>query len=97
MTSAASAHPSTEARAGHSASGQIKTNALAVHRALANHPNSTAAELWRCLDMDVVEVRRRLDDLRKAGIAEQSGKRKCEVAKTLAFEWRLTPKQMDLF
>ncbi len=89
------AHPSTEARSRHVASGKMEANAARVLGALTGHPNATAAELSWQLDMDTVEVRRRLSDLQNRGLAEHVSKRKCRVANTLAFEWRRVPKASE--
>ncbi len=67
------ADPSTSylAEEGHTRSGQRATNAGRVGDALRAMPGAVASELAECTGLDVVEVRRRLDDLHKLGQACQ--------------------------
>lgn len=52
-------------------SGQRETNAGKVSAALRACPGAVASELVEPTGLDVVEVRRRLDDLHKLGLAYQ--------------------------
>ena len=67
------------------------TNLLRVYEALLAQPGSTAGELAKAIPMDVVEVRRRLNDLHLAGEAKRSDKRRtCTQANNKQYAWRLT-------
>lgn len=70
-------------------SGKRATDRQIVEQAVRDWPNSTAAELHLHLFgcMDLITVRRRLDDLRKMGLAKQGEQRKCRIAGTLALTW----------
>lgn len=71
---------------------QAQTNADIVLECLRIYPAMTAAELChadeRLQRMGVVEVRRRLSDLKVAGKAERMTCVKCAIAKTLAARWK---------
>lgn len=55
----------------HTRSGNRATNAEQVHGALLSMPGAVASEIAERTGLDVVEVRRRLDDLHKTGRAYQ--------------------------
>lgn len=61
----------------HTRSGRRATNTEAVATALRSMPGAVASELAERTGLDVVEVRRRLDDLHKAGrVAQGKAKRR---------------------
>jgi hypothetical protein len=77
-------------------SGHRHTNAEAVLRTLSAYDSHTAAELTRVLDLDVVEIRRRLYDLHLNSLVLQGDRRKCRVAKTSAIAWEITTEGREL-
>ncbi len=67
------------------------TNLLRVYGALLAQPGSTAGELAKAIPMDVVEVRRRLNDLHLAQEAKRSDKRRtCSQANNKQYAWHPT-------
>lgn len=62
---------SAYAEATHTLSGKRASNAERVLRAVEGNPGAVASELVSPSGLDVVEVRRRLDDLHKLGLAVQ--------------------------
>lgn len=55
--------------------------------AVKTWPGSTAAELDRSYGTRGGQVRKRLNDLRLAGLARKGKKRKCRVTGRSAYEW----------
>lgn len=81
-------------------SGRLSAHYMIVLTELRMFPGRTGAELERAIWMmlpfssqeerakiNVYEVRRRLSDLKKLGLARQGATRKCAVAKTSAVTW----------
>lgn len=79
------------AEADHTRSGQREANIRRVHLCLMLHPRNTAAELAAILDMEVVEVRRRLSDLKgtrgRGPRARRCDMRLCTIARRQCATW----------
>lgn len=83
------ADPSTSylAEERHTRSGQRATNAGRVADALRSMPGAVASELAECTGLDVVEVRRRLDDLHKAGRVVQGAAKRRHAGHPAQVTW----------
>ena len=78
---------SHEAAARHSASGARGTNAERVLQSMVRGYPETFREIALRAGMDCVEVMRRLNDLRCAGLVEVGPKRECRIARTRMQTW----------
>lgn len=77
-----------EAIARHSASGARSTNAERVLAVMRPGHAETFRELALRCGLDPVEVQRRLNDLRRAGLVVVDGMRVCSVAQRRMQVWR---------
>lgn len=82
------------ARDKHEASGNAAKHRDLVQKLVANHPGSTAVELYmsqrRMSDDQFLtrhEISRRLPELRAAGLVRNGDRRKCRVRDTLQMTW----------
>jgi len=74
-------------------SGARMRNVVRVSRYVRTHPGSTAAELQALIgDLDVVEVQRRLSDMKNAGNAHHGPRlRYCRIAGQRVVTWWAGP------
>lgn len=72
------------------------TNKRLVYRLVVRHPGSTAAELASETWLGVVEVRRRLTDLRADGMVYRGASRICREANNRQCEWWPAMRQGEL-
>lgn len=80
---------SREAVLQHETSGRRRRNLDRVRAALLRHPDSTGNELAEHLpDLEYLEVRRRLTDLKNQGLAVQGAIRRCAVRGSRMMTWR---------
>lgn len=77
---------STDAAAAHRE--QAETNMRRVCDAVVRFPSRTAGELAGLLDMELIEVRRRLSDAKKMGLVINGEARPCRVRGNRASVWR---------
>lgn len=68
-------------------SGQRKRNQDVVYNDLLIHPESTAQEIAERINFDVVEVRRRLSDMKGVLVERRSELRLCHVAGKRVSVW----------
>lgn len=70
------------------ASGRARTNADRVYAAIEQWPDRTSGELVSlCEGCDLAEVRRRITDLKRAGLIEPTGARLCRSLTTRQTTW----------
>lgn len=80
---------SSEALATVTASGLVTAKQFAVYRLLLSSPGMTGREIDAALhDPD---AHKRLDELRKMGVARSAGKRACKVSNLRAHVWEVIP------
>ena len=70
-------------------SGRRQSQRAIVWRLVLQHPDLTSAELSRIEGIDRYIAARRLPDLMRAGMVEQSGSRQCSVSGHSAVTWRV--------
>lgn len=80
--------PSREAAIKHATTAQ--THMKLVVDKVRNYPGRTAGELSGLLDMELIEVRRRLSDAKRLGLVVNSGARECRVLGNRASVWEVT-------
>lgn len=85
----------TDSESSHrAAEGMVRTGKLGGHRliivdGLRDHPDCTAGELAQYIELDYVQIDRRVGKMEKDGVIESRGSRFCTVNETHMHEWRV--------
>ena len=69
-------------------SGKLKGHQLMIYEGLRDHPDCTAGELARYIELDHVQIDRRVGKMEKDGLIESPGSRFCGERETHMKAWR---------
>lgn len=86
---ARSSHPDTSHKAAAEIvdSGKLQHAMKTAEQWLRQMPHSTASELEEASGLTDGKIRKRLNDLKKVGLAEKGEKRRCRVTGRMAYTW----------
>ncbi len=75
-------------------SGITQRRRDALLKAIKGHPGLTSAEYSRVTDIDKHEARRRLTDLKNAGLIYRAGRKACSVSGGRDVSWRVVDEEL---